>query len=92
MEITYDEEKRALTLKHRGLDFAHAAQVFTGRTFTIEDDRMDYGEIRYQTIGRLGRKTVMVAWTPRGNARRIISMRKCNAKERENYQAGLGGP
>jgi len=30
MEIEYDDRKRALTLEHRGLDFADAALVFEG--------------------------------------------------------------
>lgn len=92
MRISYHDEKRALTLKHRGLDFAHAAQIFEKLVLTIEDDREDYGETRYQTIGRLGRNTVMVVWTPRSDARHIISMRKCNAKERKRYNEHLDRP
>ncbi len=90
MAVTYDEEKRALTLQHRGLDFAHADQLFSGPTLTHLDDRVDYGEPRYQTIGHLGDKVVMVVWTPRDEARRIISMRKCNVRERKAYQDQLG--
>lgn len=90
MEIEFDDEKRALALKHRGLDFAHADKLFEGMTLTVEDDRNDYGETRFQTIGQLDGKTVMVVWTPRGEARRIISMRECNAKEREAYQRAVG--
>ena len=33
----------------------------------------------------------MVVWTPRGDARHIISMRKCNAREREKYRDRLDG-
>ena len=90
MEIEYDDEKRALTLKHRGLDFVHADRVFEGATLTLEDDRVDYGETRYQTIGQLDGRVVMVVWTPRDTARRIISMRECNAREREAYQRAVG--
>ena len=46
MRITYDPEKRALTLAHRGLDFEDAHYFFAGRRIQIEDDRFDYGEIR----------------------------------------------
>jgi uncharacterized DUF497 family protein len=38
--ITFDPAKRDLTLKHRGLDFARAGEVFAGQTATIVDDRM----------------------------------------------------
>ena len=92
MDTTFDENKRKLTLENRGIDFADAWRVFQGVMLTVEDDRFDYGETRYQTIGRLHRWTVMVVWTQRGKARHIISMRKCNAKERRHYEAKLGGP
>ena len=91
MRITYDPEKRALTLAHRGLDFEDARDVFAGRRIQIEDDRFDSGEIRWQTIGRLNDEVVMVVWTPRGDARHIISMRKCNARERAKYRDRLDG-
>lgn len=91
MRITYDEAKCALTLTERGLDFRHADQIFRSDVLEIQDDRKDYGEPRFQTIGRLGRAIVMVVWTPRGDARRIISMRKCNADEKANYHLYLGG-
>ncbi len=90
MELEWDEEKRALTLANRGLDFAHADELFGGLTLTVEDDRFDYGETRFQTIGRIGARTVLVVWTPRGEARRIISMRECNGRERERYESAVG--
>ena len=85
MLITYDPQKRADTLKHRGLDFDDAPQVFGGPQLQIEDDRRDYGEVRWQTVGRLNDDVVMIVWTGRGEARHIISMRKCNERERKKY-------
>lgn len=89
MRITYDLPKRAATLEHRGLDFDDAPAVFAGPHLEIEDDRKDYGEIRWITVGWLGDQLVAVVWTPRDDARRIISMRKCNARERERYEGRL---
>lgn len=89
MDTEYDDRKRALTLEQRGMDFAEAAILFEGAVLTIEDDRRNYGEQRFQTLGRLGGKIVMVVWTPRRDARRIISMRECNAREREAYERTL---
>jgi uncharacterized protein len=88
--ITYDPRKRQLTLAERGLDFEHAETVFFGATLTLLDDREDYGEPRFQTYGLLGRKLVMVVWTPRGADRHVISMRKCNAREKARYATRLG--
>jgi uncharacterized DUF497 family protein len=88
--IIYDPRKRQLTLAERGLDFEHAETVFSGATLTLLDDREDYGEPRFQTYGLLGRRLVMVVWTPRGADRHVISMRKCNAREKARYATRLG--
>jgi uncharacterized DUF497 family protein len=88
--ITYDPAKRAKTLAERRLDFEEAAIVFGGATLTLQDDRRDYGEPRFQTYGLIGRRLVMVVWTPRGAARHVISMRKCNAREKARFEARLG--
>jgi uncharacterized DUF497 family protein len=83
MEVTFDPAKRDLTLKHRGLDFARAAEVFAGRTATVVDDRHDYGETRFISAGHLDERLAVLVWTQRGDARHIISMRHCHAKEEE---------
>ena len=64
---------------------ARAADVFAGPTLTVEDDRPDYGEVRFITIGFLDDTMVVLVWTPRDDARRIISMRKANERERRLY-------
>lgn len=89
MEVTYDAEKRAVTLEERGLDFDDAAHVFAGTAIDIEDDRRDYGEVRRLTFGLLGGRMVAVVWTPRGGARHVISMRKANERERKRYEGQL---
>ncbi|HKR25683.1 MAG TPA: BrnT family toxin [Allosphingosinicella sp.] len=90
MELSYDAEKRARTLERRGLDFEDAVQIFAGITVTVSDDRRDYGEDRWQTFGLLKDRLVTLVWTLRGSARHIISMRKCNDRERKKYEGKLG--
>ena len=92
MAIVFDDEKRRKTLVERGLDFAAAGEVFDGPHLTIEDDRFDYGETRFFTIGFLGRRMVVVVWTPRDDDQRIISMRKANDREQQAYGGRLAGP
>ena len=89
MKITFDPAKRDLTLRYRGLDFASAAEVFAGRHATAPDDRMDYGEDRFITIGVLAGRPVVIVWTPRGDSRRVISMRYAHAKEARRWRARL---
>jgi uncharacterized DUF497 family protein len=86
VKITFDPAKREATLVERGLDFADAEAIFAGRELTVEDTRRNYGEPRFQTVGCLAGRMVMVVWTPRGEARHIISMRKCNVKEQARYR------
>ncbi len=74
------------TLEHRGLDLDDAKQVFAGSHSDLWDDRRDYGEMRWQTVGWLDEVMVMVVWTKRAEARHIVSMRKCNARERQKYR------
>ena len=64
---------------------ARAADVFAGKTLTVEDDRQDYGEVRYITIGLLDKVMVVLVWTRRDDARRMISMRRANERERRLY-------
>ena len=85
MEITCDPVKRAATLAERGLDFEEASEVFEGDTLDFPDDRKDYGELRVVTVGHLRGRMVIVAWTPRGDARHVFSMRKANAREKARY-------
>ena len=66
MDISFDPAKRDATLSNRGLDFADARSVFSGRTITVQDTRFDYGEDRYISAGYLNTRCVVLVWTPRG--------------------------
>lgn len=81
MQITFDPAKREKTLFERGLDFRRAKEVFAGVHLTRADERRDYGEPRFISAGTLDGRVIVVVWTPRGRARRIISMRKANERE-----------
>ena len=83
--ISFDPAKPARTLAERGLDFADAGLVFAGVTSTDPDTRHDYGEDRYITAGYLHGRRVVLVWTPRDNARRIISMRYAHADEEKRW-------
>jgi uncharacterized protein len=72
------------------LDFARVAEIFAGRHFTAEDLREDYAEPRFITVGLLDARMVVMVWTPRGEAHRIISLRKANEREQEHYAIHLG--
>ena len=89
MAITFDPAKRDWTLRHRGLDFLAAADVFAGPVYERIDARQDYGEIRVVTVGRLNGRMIVVGWTQRGEDRHVFSMRKANAREQARYAPHL---
>lgn len=76
MKIEFDRAKRISILENRGLDMAQADEIFAGKTITVEDDRIEYGEKRFITVGLLKSRMVILVWTPRGEARRIIRHHK----------------
>lgn len=85
MVIEFDPEKRDRALAERGLDFACAGEIFAGHHFTAPDLREAHGEARFITVGLLDGRMVVMVWTPRGEARRIISLRKANDREQARY-------
>jgi uncharacterized DUF497 family protein len=85
MRIEYDTDKREATLRDRGLDFVDAAEIFGQLIAEFEDDRKDYGESRFVSVGYLGQRLAIVVWTPRGDGRRIVSMRRANEREERIY-------
>lgn len=49
--VEFDPVKRTQTLVARGLDMTRADEVLAGPTLTVENDRRNYGEDRFVTIG-----------------------------------------
>ena len=90
MRLEWDDAKNETNRRKHGLDFADAADVFSGATLTFADLRHSSAEPRYLTLGMLAGRMVIIAHTQRGDATRIISMRKANARERARYQERLG--
>jgi hypothetical protein len=90
MKFTWDEEKRMNNIKKHGLDFSMAHIVFQGVTFSRLDDRFDYGENRYQTMGFL-EDVVIIAHTETSDEIRIISMRKATKNEEKRYFKHVAG-
>jgi len=90
MRFTWDEAKRKSNLRNHGLDFRDTFQVFEGLTFTFEDDRFDYGEQRFVTLGLLDGTPVSIVHTETADNIHIISFRKATRNEQiiffENIQ------
>ena len=69
----------------------YAVRVFLDPDRLVEhDDRFDYGEPRYRSVGQVEGRVFVVVYTPRGGRLRIISARKANERERRRYEASSG--
>lgn len=89
MEYEWDKNKNELNIRTHGLDFYDAHLIFLKSHFTFVDDRYDYGEKRFVTIGSLNRRIVIVVHTMRNDKIRIISMRKANEREKKKFKNKL---
>ena len=83
--FTWHEQKRCVNLKEHRLDFIDAEEVFAGATFTFEDDRFDYGEQRWVTLGWLREVVVSIVHTETAAEIRVISMRKATKREQKIF-------
>ncbi len=85
MRFEWDENKRLINIRKHGIDFADVPSMFELDTVTVIDDRFEYGETRYQTLGLLKTRIIMVVHTESETVIRIISARKANKYEEETY-------
>lgn len=85
----WDENKRAKTLKERGLDFRDACLVFDGRPVVHIPARKD-DEARFVSVALIEQKFFCVVWTWRGDYRRIISFRRARHGEEKTYREIYG--
>ncbi len=86
----WDEAKANINRKKHGIDFEEAVKVFLDEFALTEIDRMVDGEVRWQTIGMLGDRAILVvAHTVKEEETvemvRIISARRAVPLERRRY-------
>lgn len=88
MQFEWDDEKEQRNIIKHGIDFSTAALVFK------DENRLEYfdeyhsdSEDRYITIGLIDGVAylVMVVYTERGEAIRLISARKATKQEWRRY-------
>ena len=85
MRFEWDEAKRQSNIRKHGIDFIGTEEVFQGKTVTILDERLDYGEERFITLGLLKGRVVVIAHTETEEIIRIISVRKATKNEETSY-------
>ena len=85
MRFLWSGSKRQRNLRDHGLDFVDAAHVFQGPTFTFEDDRHQYQERRFVTLGLLNGIAVSIVHTEGDGRIRVISFRKATKREQKIF-------
>jgi uncharacterized DUF497 family protein len=92
IKFEWDTAKAASNLKKHRLSFETATRVFADPFALVEQDRIENGEQRWQTLGLVeGHLLVLVAHTVREDedgteVLRIISARRADPKERKRYE------
>jgi len=90
----WDDRKAEINYRKHGIRFEEAALVFDDPLCVSEQDRVENGEYRWQTIGMVGGcLLLLVAHTVRFEDNsievvRIISARRTDRKERRRYEHG----
>jgi uncharacterized protein len=90
MAFEWDEQKRESNLAKHGVDFRDIPALFDGDTLKFIDEREGYGETRIYCLGEIEGQIYAVAYTWRGENRRIISARRANDRERRHYHTRYG--
>ena len=89
MRFIWRESKRQLNLQQHGLDLVDVPRVFDGPTYTYEDDRFQYSEQRFVTLGLLDDVVVSIVHTETPRLIRVISFRKATKHEQAIFFKNL---
>ena len=86
MIFEWDTSKNQANIRKHGVSFETAQRIFEGPVLTWLDDRKDYGEDRYISVGKVESVAlIVVAHTSRDDRIRLISARPAARKERQAY-------
>ncbi len=86
MHFEYNDQKREQNYDKHGVDLLEAALIFEGQTLTRVDDRRDYGEVRYISLGLVEDVPYVVIHTQRNGNTRLISAWRGGRKDYETYK------
>lgn len=88
MRFEWDEQKAAANLAKHGVSFEEAQTVFDDRLYVdFYDPEHSGDELRYIIIGESRpRRLLIVSYTERDEATRLISAREVTSTERETYE------
>lgn len=88
MDFEWDEAKASTNQRNHGISFVEASEVFNDDfSSCVPDPDHAYGEERYLLFGISSKgASLVVSFTERGDAIRIISARRMTHQERKAYE------
>lgn len=86
MRFEWDEAKAAANLAKHGVPFEDAADFDWESTIDKLDRRKDYGESRVISMSTIRGRLHVLVYAVRGDAPRLISLRKANEREYSDYE------
>lgn len=88
VEFEWNANKAAANLKKHGISFPFATRVFLDERRIEKMDTSALDEARWATVGLVDGVEIFVVYTMRGELIRLISARKADRDEREEYWDG----
>jgi uncharacterized DUF497 family protein len=85
-DFEWDPNKETHNLRKHHIDFTTASFIWNGPVLERADERRDYGETGVLAIGEVENRTLVVVFTPHGEVRRIISVRKANRRDKKLFE------
>ena len=85
MRIEFDADKDSGNQAKHGVSLALAAELDWEAALVWVDDRFDYAELRMIALAPKTGTLYYLAFVDRGDARRIISLRRANRREVKHY-------
>jgi uncharacterized DUF497 family protein len=85
LKFEWDAAKAEANLGKHGVPFEDVRSFVFDTAVAVRDDRRDYGEIRMIALGFIGDRLHHLVYTRRGEAIRVISLRKANVREIRTY-------
>lgn len=86
MKVICDAAKDAINKEKHGVSLTDAALIDWEAALIWQDTRRDYGETRMIALAPIGERLYCVVYVDRGDDRRVISLRKANQREFDDYE------
>jgi uncharacterized DUF497 family protein len=85
MRLEFDPDKDAGNQAKHGVSLSLAGELDWEAALVWVDERFEYGELRMIALAPETNILYYVAFVDRGNARRVISVRRANRREVKHY-------